>query len=364
VPSGSAISTNGSNIIESEFFRVEVDQSFGAISSLIDKRTGYNLVPEGKRIGTLQWLLEEPHGMTAWEIGKITKQMDFPEGATVEMPHRGPNIGVVRAHHKLNDSRFILDVILEAGTPRVDFRLNINWLERGWHGYGVPMLKIAFPLAVQKSKARFEIPCGYVERQTDGNEVPALKWADLTGERLDGKGMAGATLLNECKYGHNVTENEIRLTLLRSSYDPDPLPELGQHEIKFALVPHDDNWKPSDAARAGYEFNHPVEAVATNVHKGDLPGEKEFLSISPSNVMLSGIKKAEDTGEIVLRLYETDGKAAEAVVRIDPSLVRPNWTAIETDILERPIPDSTARLENGILKVSIPASGIVTVKIS
>jgi len=181
---------------------------------------------------------------------------------------------------------------------------------------------------------------------------------------MDGKGSAGVTLVNESKYGHNVSESEIKLTLLRSSYDPDPLPEINQHEIKFAIVPHDENWKPSDSAMAGYEFNHCIEVVATDVHKGDLPSDKSFISIEPKNVMLSGIKKAEDTDEIVIRLYENDGKDTEAVVCFDPLLIKPNMIAMQTDILERPISGNTAKLEKNVLKVKIPAFSIVTVKIS
>jgi len=363
VSSKGGVTTNGFNVIENEFFRVTVDQRSGAISSLLDKRTGYNLVPEGKRIGMLQWLLEAPHGMTAWEIGQIVKQVDFFDGATINMPHRGPYLGTVRAHHKLNDSRFTMDISLKAGVPRVDFKLSANWLERGHSGYGVPMLKVIFPLAVKGNRARFEIPCGYIERPADGSEVPSQKWVDLSGQRADGNGAVGALLLNDCKYGHNVAEDEIRLTLIRSSYDPDPLPELGQHEIKFALVPHDGTCTPSDAAKAGYEFNHQVEVVATDVHAGDLPKEKGFVSVNPSNILFSGIKKAEDSDELVLRLYEMDGKATEAEVKIDPSLVKSKSVAVETDILERPVPGSTARFENDTLKVSMPAFGITTMKI-
>ena len=363
VAANSGVSTNGFNVIENEFLKVEVDQRSGAISKLIDKRTDYNLVTEGKRMGMLQWLLEAPHGMTAWEIGQIVKQIDFLEGATIEMPHRGPYMGVIRARHKLNDSQFTMDIILKKGVPRVEFNLNVNWLERGHHGYGVPMLKVVFPLAVEGEKARFEIPCGSIERPLDGNEVPALKWADLSGERTDGKAMAGATLLNDYKYGHNITGNEIKLTLLRSSYDPDPLPELGQHEIKFALVPHDGNRKPSEATMDGYEFNNQIEVVATDIHKGDLPKESSFISINPSNVLLSGIKKAEDGDEIILRLYETDGKDTEAEIKLDPSFIKSNSSVAETDILERQLAKNTAKLEGGVLKVSVPAFGITTVKI-
>lgn len=363
VPSKPGISANGFNVIENEFFRVEVDQRSGAVSALIDKRAGYNLVPEGKRIGMLQWLLEAPHGMTAWEIGQIVKQVDFLDGATIDMPHRGPYLGTVRARHKLNDSTFTMEILLKAGVPRVEFNLNVNWLERGHAGYGVPMLKAVFPVAVRADKAKFEIPCGYTERSTNGAEVPALKWVDLTGERMDGNGVAGVTLLNDCKYGHNVTESEIRLTLIRSSYDPDPLPELGEHNVRFALVPHGDDWKSYDAARAGYEFNHQIEAVGTDVHQGELPKEKGFVLVKTPNVLLSGIKKAEDGDELILRFYETEGESVEAEVRLDSSLFKPGSSAVETDILERPLSNSAAKLEGDILKVSLPAFGIATVRL-
>ncbi|HID95170.1 MAG TPA: alpha-mannosidase, partial [Candidatus Latescibacteria bacterium] len=358
-----SVRTDG-GVMENEFLKVEVDQGSGALSSLVDKRTGYEFVPEGKRLGFLQWLLEAPHGMTAWEIGQIVERLDLLQGATTEVVHRGPYIATIRAHRKFRDSRFALDISLKAGLPRVEFTLRVEWLERGSPEYGVPMLRVVFPLALREGKACFEIPFGYIERPADGEEVPALKWVDLTGRRVKGRGVVGATLVNDCKYGHSTTEEEIRLTLLRSSYDPDPLPELGRHEVRFAIVPHGRDWNPSEAARAGYEFNHPPELVATDVHEGDLPKEGGFISVSPPNILLSSIKKAEeDDDALIVRLYETEGKSTEAQVRLDPSLAKPNSSAVEVDLLERPLPDGTARMEGKVLKVQIPAFGITTVKI-
>ncbi|HIE05080.1 MAG TPA: hypothetical protein EYP61_10010, partial [Candidatus Latescibacteria bacterium] len=349
--------------VENEFIRLEVDQRSGAISSLVDKRTGYQFVPQGRKLGFLRWLLEAPHGMTAWEIGQIVERVDLLQGATAEVLHSGPYIATIRTHRKFHDSEFTLDISLRAGSPKVEFVLMAEWLERGSPGYGVPMLKVVFPLALREGRALFEIPFGHIERPTDGSEVPALRWVDLTGERIDGEGRIGATLVNDCKYGHSVTEDEIRLTLLRSSYDPDPLPELGSHVVRFALFPHGEGWGPSDATRVGCEFNFPLEVVATDVHEGKLPKEMWFISVEPSNVFLSGLKKAEEGEGLVVRLYETEGRTTEAEVHFDHSLVGPDPRAVEVDILERPISDSTARMEGSTLKVSIPAYGIVTVKV-
>lgn len=173
----------------------------------------------------------------------------------------------------------------------------------------------------------------------------------------------GVTLVNDCKYGHSVRGDEIKLTLLRSSYDPDPLPELGNHEVRFALVPHGEDWGPSDATKAGCEFNHLPEVIATDVHKGVLPKERGFLSVSPSNVLLSGVKKAEDDDGLIIRLYETEGRQTEARVHFDPSLVKPDSSAVEVDLLERVISERTAKMECEILKVMVPPFGITSVKI-
>ena len=351
------------NAIENEFLRLEVDPDSGAISSLVDKRTGYDLVPEGGRLGLLRWLLEEPHGMTAWEIGRIAEQVDLADGATVEIVHRGPYLGLIRAHHKHNESRFTTEISLKAGVPWVEFRLVIDWLEIGKPDYGVPMLRMLFPLAISNGRARFEIPCGHIERPANGEEVPALRWADLTGERVDGRGKAGVTLLNDYKYGHSATENELALTLIRSSYDPDPLPELGHHEIRLALLPHGEDWTPSRATRAGYDFNRPVEVVATDVHEGDLPKERGFIAVHPSNIFISGLKKAEEGNGLVIRLYETEGRTTEAEIRIDPSLAETDSEVVELDLLERPIRKERAKMEEGLLKVQVPSFGITTVMI-
>jgi len=256
-----------------------------------------------------------------------------------------------------------MDISLKTGVPRVEFVLRIEWLEWGNPNYGVPMLKVRFPLALEEGRPLFEIPFGYIRRPANGKEVPALRWVDLSGKRLKGRGRVGVTLVNDCKYGHSVRGDEIKLTLLRSSYDPDPLPELGNHEIRFALVPHGEDWGPSDATKAGCEFNHLPEVIATDIHKGNLPKEQGFLSVGPSNVLLSGVKKAEDDDGLIIRLYEIEGRQTEARVRLDPSLVKPNSSAVEVDLLERVISERTTKMEGEILKVMVPAFGITSVKI-
>ncbi len=383
-----ACTCDGKGRLENEFLSVEVEPGSGAIIHLVDKRTGVDLVPAGGRIGVLEYLLEAPHPMTAWVMGQIVKQVAFEAGGRMDCPHNGPYLASVRTQHRMNDSTFALTVSLAAGVPRVDFSLDVNWLERGSPEIGVPMLKAAFPLAVVEAAATFECPNGCVTRSTDPRDLasytrelggmywkasepvdkvpgesPLQKWVDLTGQQEGAPGPVGAAILNDTKYGCDVRGSVVRLTLLRSSYDPDPLPELGQHTIRFAIQPHVGDWTPSHATLAGNAFNFPFNVVGTDIHEGNLPLSQANADILTGNVMLSGLKKAEDSDGLIVRLYEMEGRETTAQVRLAPALCASGAAAAETDLMEQPLAANTAAMSGDVLSVNVPAHGLVTVRV-
>jgi alpha-mannosidase len=375
---------DGEAVLENEFLRVEIDPKSGAVSSLVDKRTGAEFVPPGQLLGCLEYVLEAPHGMTAWVLGEPVETKLLSSGAVLDPVHRGPWLASVRSRHQLNETELSVTVSLSADSRRVDFEVEANWLERGSPEVGVPALRAVFPLAIAEGVARFECPNGHVARPTDPTrlatythkwvgsagsaatpgEVPAQKWADLTGRQDGTDEPVGAALLNMSRYGHSVSGSTIRLSLLRSSYDPDPLPELGKHVIKFALEPHVGDWSVSQATRSGYAINLPLQVIATDEHEGGLPPSKGFLHVQSPNVMLSGLKKAEEGDAIVLRLYEMEGKQTQARVVLDPALAGDNPNVIETDLLECPLARNTARYEEDALTVDIRPFGLTTVMIA
>lgn len=376
-------SSDGKGTIENEYLRVTVEQQSGAIVSLTDKRTGAELVPPGERIGLLEYLLEAPHGMTAWVLGQIKEYVPLAEGAILSFPHKGPYVASVQAHHRINDSRITVTISLMAGVPRVDFSVDVDWLERGSPEIGVPTLRMQFPLALDEPKCRMECANGWVERTTIGYaepsetfkhvggpgvamypmDMPAQRWVELSGVHAETGEPAGAVLVNDRVYAHSVCDRTLSVTLLRSSYDPDPLPEMGHRTFSLALVPFGEGWTPSLSARAGYDFNLPFNVVSTDVHEGDLPASQAFAEVLTPNVMLSGMKKAEDSDALIVRLYELEGKPTTAEVRLSSALARSGAMAHETDLLEQLLSTNTARLSGGILSVQIPPFGIVTVKV-
>ena len=377
-------------VIENECFRVEVAQDAGGIVSLLHKQADVELVGLGAGLGVLAYVLEAHNGMSSWMIGQTLSEDWLTDGWTLEPVDNGPWRASVRLHRKLNESTVTYTISLTAGSPRVEFELDVNWLERGERGKTVPALRAMFPLAaVDGLRATYEIPFGFIERPSDPSEikswspyyagdhyfsdsvpidrnpgeVPALRWADLTGKHPDVETPVGLTLLNDSKYGHRVVDDTLWLTLLRSSCDPDPLPELGRHVIRYALVPHVDDWSAADATREADAFNNPFSIVSTDVHEGALPATKGLAEVLTPNVAVSGIKKTEEGDGLIVRLYEIEGRPVRAEVRIDKALARPNAPVARTDILERPVEPNTAKMVAGLLSVDVPAFSLVTVRI-
>jgi len=345
-------------VLENEFYRLEIDGKSGALISLYDKVQKKEFVPEGEKFGLLSIWQEEPHRMSAWEIGAITHIENLESGGKIEIKEKGPVRGVVQYHNKYKDSTFTLNIILQRGIPEIKFSLEVDWLERGGPEKGVPSLKVSFPLNIENPRAIFDIPFGNIERPTNGKEVPAQEWVDVH----DAKDNVGVTFVNDHTYGHSVKKNTLYLTLLRSSYDPDPLPEQGKHIMNYSLFPHGERWTPGEATRRSIEFNLPFFARCVEPHKGDA-SSYSFISVEPADVVVSCFKLAEEGDDIILRLNEVNGKECVAKIKIPWKILE----AVEVDLLERPLREvdgeSISIDSEGNLKVKMQPYKIKTISL-
>jgi alpha-mannosidase len=75
---------------------------------------------------------------------------------------------------------------------------------------------------------------------------------------------------------------------------------LGSHTFHYALVPHAGNYLT--AYREAHAFNSTLRAVPAEAHEGPLPGSASFVEVSPSAVVISTLKHAEEGGGFILRL--------------------------------------------------------------
>jgi alpha-mannosidase len=204
-----------------------------------------------------------------------------------------------------------------------------------WHEQ-LKMLKLAFPLAVEEPQSTASIPYGHIQRTDDGGEEPCQSWVDIGG-RAGGQPY-GLGLLNDCKYGYDALNGELRMTILRSPvyafHQPRRLEDgvvyhytdQGEQTVHMALVPHAGTWAEGDIARSAESLNVPPVVGEVELHAGSWPGAASFLRCEPSNVMLTVLKVAEEGEDLILRGYETAGRETTAQIEFGIGDDRARWS--------------------------------------
>jgi len=375
------------NTFETDQFRIRFDMNTGCITSLYDKRSGKEFVRNDGQLGRLRIYLEDKKGgMKSWTINKIVRQEDVTDVKSVKVVENGPVRACVETVMTWGKSRFVERTYLYRSYPRIDYDLEVHWLETGSDSTDSPMLRAVFPISMNNSKFYSQVPFDIAERpvdgmlkgkpapswlmhadaygidaeKDDGQEVPAQKWVDVT----DGK--VGIALLNKTKYGHSFSHGDLRITLLRSAGEPDIYPNIGKFNISYSLFPHTGDWKSGKVMAEGEDFNIPVYAaeppsLALVSAHATRPEEKSFLSVSEPNVVLSGIKQSEDGKELIIRLYEVYGKETAVNLTL-PSGVH---AARRLNIIEVPMDNKTNPDINGNnIRLKIYPHEIVTLGIT
>ncbi len=349
----------GQSRLENEFLEVVFDHVSGGVVRLLDRRTGRDLADPDRPLGLPEYVLERSRGMSAWITADPRRTVCPLELVSFEPGLTGPYVASMVAKARVNGSEVTVTYTLRAGQPWLEVGVRARWVEIG-DEQGTPALRMVFPFALSAPKGRYEIPFGSIERDLhSGEEVPALRWADVS------NGEAGCALLNDSKYGHSLDGSTLRLVLVRSSKDPDPLPEVGDHEVRMALAPHGPALAVADLVRLGAGFNHPLLMVGSDVHSGRLPAIGAALAgLAPANVVVTSLKKAEDADAVIVRLVETSGRKTRATLKLDPALLGQPAEAQEVDLLERPVEASSAKVSGQGVSVQVPARGITSVRIT
>jgi alpha-mannosidase len=112
-------------------------------------------------------------------------------------------------------------------------------------------------------------------------------------------------LLNNGKYGYDVHNNVLRLTLLKSGVYPDPQADQGTHRFTYSLLPHTGDWRAGEVVRRAAELNTPLLAVrGQGTVSGNNGVAPSFVTCDAQHVVLDTIKTAENGDGIMVRLYE------------------------------------------------------------
>jgi alpha-mannosidase len=344
----------GDTRLANDFLTVDLDPATGWLRSLRDEVSDVDLVGGGSHAVVID------DRSDTW--GHRVRAYDTVAGTfavrSARLVEQGPVRSVVRVVSEYGASTLTEEYVLGARDRHVEVRVTLDWHERQ------KLLKLRFPTTVTSPTATFEIPYGHLARPADGGEEAAQAWVDVSGV-LPGGRRAGLAVLNDGKYGHDVLDGDIGVTAARSpvyawhepkELDADELysfQDQGRQEFTYRLVPHGGDWRAASVVRLAAELNQPPFPLLESCHDGDLPQTRSFMSVSADNVVPSVLKVAEDgTGALVVRAYETAGRAADATIEVlgrsvtasfGPAEIKtflvprdPSAPVVETDLIEWP----------------------------
>lgn len=367
---------------------VVIDPESGNLKSLKRRGMESNFLREDDPGAALEVWEDKPPkapaGEPAWNI-YLGADHKLDKAESVSVIASGPLRAVVQVKKSFGDSKFTENIVLYSHADRVNFELTVDWHEK------YRFAKVAFPVNFKSVYATYEIPYGAIQRfdytltedpgirlmappraweiaDRTKFEVAGQRWADVS----DQAGAYGLTLLNDCKYGFSYEHNTLRLSLIRGPRrgypnmpdtwsDQSDEPIVGLHHIQYALAPHRGSWQDADATRLGAEFNTPLLLRGEAVHSGPLAATYNALNVSPSNVVVESVKKAEDSDQYIVRLYETADKPATATLTFN----RPPRLARTTDLMEwdRFVPPTSVTIEGTSIKVPVKPFEIETIRV-
>ena len=325
--------TDGGAVMENGVLRAEINARGEVVSFTLDGREF--------AAGPMNRLLlykDVPRYYDAWDIDSnyILQPVPVEEPVTLTVLRAEGLRAVLRVSRRLANSAWEQDIVLEAGSARLDFVTRADWHELH------RLLKVEFPVAVEATEGLNEIQFGYMKRPThrsrrydsDRFEVGNQRWSALCDESH------GGAVLNDCKYGISMNGNALQLTLLRAPATPEMRADNGRHEFTYAFTAWTGSFLASPVVREAYDLNVPLQTAP-----GALAAFSAFR-VDADNVFIDTVKPAEDgSGDIILRLYEA--KRADTACRLTVDL--PAAAAYTCDMLENitgelPLEDGQAAL--------------------
>lgn len=347
-------------LLENEFLRVELNAA-GDITRIYDKRAQREVLPAGATANRFQAFEDRPMSWDAWDIDIFysDKEWAAEPASSVEVVEAGPLRATLAIKRRILNSNYTQRISLTHTSPRLDFDTTIDWRERHI------LLKVAFPVEILSPVATYEIQWGNVQRPTHWNtswdwarfETCAHKWIDLS------EGDYGVSLLNDCKYGHDVHNNVMRISLLRSPTMPDPEADQGEHRFAYSLLPHSGGWDET-TIRSAYALNDPLIVATPGADTAATTAQTDerlmasLLRVDRPNIVIETVKRADDGAGIIVRMYESRRQRGAAT--LTPGFqVAEAW---RTNLLEEN--QSALEVRDGQIHLSVRPYEIITLRLT
>jgi len=317
---------------------------------------------------------EDPWGMTTCGFPKVIgkfKLMSKQAGTEFS----GIKTGVMDSVRIIEDGavRSVVEAVFAYGKSficqryklpkmgtEIELEIRVHWNEKD------KMLKLAVPTIGTDCEYVGQVAYGVDRLPSDGSEAVAQKWVAVVSRRDN----IAFTCINNGTYGSDFSNNQLRLTLLRSpAYAAHPDNKQGRvHMPQDRYSPRIDQgqrlfhfWFNAGKVRqrlarvdreALVKNEKPYVLAFYPSGKGKRP--KPLAILSDDVVQVTAIKRAEKNNDLIIRLFEPTGRSRKTVLSLpfirkripivlggfEIKTLRINLRTarvVEADLLERPV---------------------------
>lgn len=287
--------------INNGIISVEFDKKTGDICKLVDLKNDKIIIDKPISAVVLDENKSDTWAHDVFYLGEDCGEFDSPEFTILES---GCVKGTIRVKSYYKNSVLLRDYTVEADSDEVIVDVKVNFNER------FRTLKFTFPHYDNKVTAK--IAYGNIVRE------------GVTGEEHCGDWFASGNLgvANDCKYGYDVKDGFVRMTILRTAAYADHCAihddlldnmDMGVHEFRYSLFPYT---TPSDAEVHSQKLNNGLRTLFTSFHDGPLPLCKSMCECDKDNIVITAIKKAEDNNDNVIRFYDANGIDTDVNIKL------------------------------------------------
>lgn len=181
------------------------------------------------------------------------------------------------------------------------------------------MLKYCLPTGC--NQVRSEAAYGEIQRTiSDGHDYFMHGWADVFAT-----GTGGLCIANNAKYAFSCPEGDFTLSCLRSAIyaqgnsvnwqnqqETYHYTDMGEDTFRMVLIPHKNPLAALQAQKAAARAAVPYDILADNCHPGACTAaETQYITCPEGPVVAALAKKAEDSTDVILRLFNTSAHAEQ-----------------------------------------------------
>jgi hypothetical protein len=348
VPGGSSVLQHNElsgSVIENEFYRLTIDGQSGSVSGLYDKESATELTREDGRFN--RFLYNSTFPPTAMDV------IGSDSGSVFQR--------IVLRGEAQGTAGYGTEIIMSNDLKRIDFLNTYDKLPPA----SFEAIDFIFDLGLNDARLEYEIPLGSVQLFEDelsgfrSNHYAMQRWMIVSSASAPERVAIATDAVAVHGYQSGIFNGAVRLIASFNTSASAYRAGVGDHTASFAVTSGGTSLDAAAAGEFAYNFNNPfIPVILPAIGNTDYPDASfSFVTIEPSGMQVSTIKKAEDGYGYIIRLYNPLSEYVDVTLEFGTDVLG----AYETSPVE--VNRNSVPVSDNRITLSLDSFGITTLRV-